>query len=173
MKQDSKIRVVNVDTPVGKRELTFVLELRRKNGSCCGLCPYEDVCGQLPHPGKLDDPVYSFADFCREALDPETTGSRDFVPKLGTLEQNLSDVIDPFKILVEKNRHFPLTTFIDHVCSGICADYDPEHTQCSCNNKFCLLRDLFDINNKSHVSPDEVVSEGDTDAIETVESDEF
>ena len=115
---NSKKLVLKVNLENGEtRDLTFVLESRLKNQLTCPFCPYDGVCDKLPHPEHLNDKSISFADYCTEVeemkRDETNTIVGGYVPQEGTIEENLSDVIDVNKVLTEKKIYVPLDKVID------------------------------------------------------------
>ena len=157
----NKLRAFKVNTPIGPRNVVFEVETELKNSVICESCPYFNTCNVLPYPGRLegadyegmpveDDKEKTFMDFCNEVtllaqdlkVDPDIG---DLRPKEGTIEENLSDVLDPYKRLAQdNNRYVKLSSVIDSICDGICPVYDPSHCNCGmASNRFCILRTLF------------------------------
>jgi len=145
---NSKKLVLKVNLENGEtRELTFVQENRTKNQSTCPFCPYEKVCDKLPHPEKLQDPLLRFIDLCTSVEDVKRNETNaivgGYIPQEGTIEENLSDIIDINKFLTEKKLYVPLGQVIDAVCTDVCPLYTPDHSKCSSKNKICILSDIF------------------------------
>lgn len=159
-RRTNKLRAFKVITPIGPRNVVFEVETELKNSVICENCPYFNVCNELPYPGRLegvkydeggdDDSDKTFMDFCNEVtllaqdlkVDPDVG---DLRPKEGTIEENLSDILDPYKKLAQdNNRYVKLSSVIDSICDGICPVYDPSHCNCGMtSNRFCILRTLF------------------------------
>lgn len=146
-KLSKRMRVYTANTPIGPRNITFVLELREgKNGVVCNYCPYFHICNRLPHPECPDSKDKTFMDFCYNKTSDIENGPEtgDFIPKEGTIEENLADIADPYKsFATDEHAYVKLSTVIDNICSEVCPDFDPSHCNCSIENKFCLLRQLF------------------------------
>lgn len=156
----NKLRAFKVNTPIGPRNVVFEVETELKNSVICENCPYFNICNELPYPGRLEGVTYeeggdddsdkTFMDFCNEVtlraqdlkIDPDVG---DLRPKEGTIEENLSDILDPYKKLAQdNNRYVKLSSVIDSICDGICPVYDPSHCNCGMtSNRFCILRTLF------------------------------
>lgn len=150
--KSEKLRVVTVNTPIGPRNLTFIHEKdESENFIVCEHCSYYNVCNRLPHPEEPENKDKSFADFCYiQTSDLEKSpSSGDFIPKAGTIEENLTDLCDPYRDLALDNHSYvKLSDVIDTVCSDVCPDYDVSHCNCGASNKFCFLSQLFE-NKKS------------------------
>lgn len=145
--ENRKMIVKSIETPKGVKNIEFLPELREdENGMVCSACFYNKLCGKLPHPSFPDDKDKCFTDFCNNATnDLHTKGPTqgDYIPKPGTIEENLSDVFDVSKVLVEHGVYVKLGKVIDTVCSGVCPDYEPGHKKCSSANSYCILSQLF------------------------------
>ena len=144
--KSERLRVYKVNTPLGPRNLTFVQEKREENSVVCSFCPYYNVCNRLPHPETPDNKDKSFMDFCYNVTSDLEKGPSvgDFIPKAGTIEENIADIADPYKALAQdKHAYVKLSDVIDNVCADICPDFDPSHCNCGLENKFCILRQLY------------------------------
>lgn len=165
----NKLRKVVVDTPKGKRFLTFrpiietEEEIQSKDGTivrACdagGACPYgKIVCENLKDPRNPDDPEVNFMDFCanvgeyfvtepgEEKSDVKTEDlSENYVPADGTLEENLFDIDNYYQTLIEKKRLVKISDVIDCFCPDTCPFYDKDHTQCTPTNEICTLLNLI------------------------------
>ena len=108
------------------------------------------MCNRLPHPEEPDNKEKSFMDFCYAMTSDLEKGPAvgDYIPKEGTIEENLADIADPYKSFAQdEHAYVKLGTVIDTVCDEVCPDYDPSHCNCGIENKFCILRKLFKNNN--------------------------
>ena len=154
--KSEKLRVYKANTPLGQRNLTFVLEKREGEDSfVCTFCPYFNICNRIPNPEEPDNKDKTFMDFCYNTTSDLENGpaSGDYIPKEGTIEENLADVCDPYKNLAtDEHAYVKLSDVIDNVCSDVCPDFDKSHCNCGIENKFCILRQLFKNNKKSEVS---------------------
>ena len=145
--KSERLRVFKVNTPIGPRNLTYVYEKREgDNFTICEFCPYFNLCGRLPHPEDPENTEKTFMDFCYDATSDLDNGPAvgDFIPREGTIEENLADLADPYKKLAQdEHEYVKLSTIIDTVCADVCPEFDPSHSNCSVTNKFCILRQLF------------------------------
>lgn len=176
-KRTNKLRAFKINTLSGPRNVVFEVETELTNSVICESCPYFHLCNVMPYPGRLDEVKYentddsndkTFMDFCNEVtLYAQELGIEpsigDLRPKAGTIEENLSDIIDPYKKLAQDdNRYVKLSSVIDSICEGICPVYDPSHCNCGMSsNRFCILRTLFQNNVEESEPKQEEAAEGD------------
>ena len=145
----NKLVRIKVQTPKGERTLLFTrYDLPETDGKipCTNICPYKDICEEIPHPEYPNDPAFEFTDFCGNvSVGEETDKSLDLIPVKGTVESNLKDLIpqDVFQRIIEKGRLVPVKDFIDNACSEWCDYYNKDYSNCTMNNASCMLQNLF------------------------------
>lgn len=134
-----KLEKVKINTPKGERELIFKrVDAEALNFlECDNYCPYSKICADISDPRDPTNKNLSFLDCCR-SVDLE-----NMVPVEGTLEDNLSDICDVFKNLIEKDKLVPIKRVIDSICKGWCDDYNESHSNCNGKNLTCILKSLF------------------------------
>lgn len=154
-----KFKKVSIDTPNGKKILTFRPCEESTDFTVCDMyCPYgPNTCNRLRDPEHYEDKDYTFMDFCSSlGIKENSDVSKDavnWVPVAGTLEENLSEFPEIFQELDRVNPCVKIKDVIDSVCSGMCDMYDKEHSMCSPNNQSCILIDL--LKNKNYKTPEE------------------
>ena len=158
-----KLKVAVIETPLGKRRMTFrpvedktIIEgtneqLIGGEYLCDVHCPYGKVCQYLPDPRHPENKEYKFCDLCAElgdrAGDEENEDYsifRTMVPCDGEIERVFGeDMPKIMDILMEANPMYSLNQIIDAVCPGFCEFYDGEHSQCGAHNSLCILSGLW------------------------------
>lgn len=108
---------------------------------CEKVCKYYNVCHLLPDPRGNER--YKFLDFCGIAPIDKEGMDQNYIPQMGTLEENFKDDEDIMKILFDSNPSIPLRDFSDKVCKTFCDDYEPTHSKCTGCNANCILAPLL------------------------------
>ena len=136
---------VDVDTPKGKRTLKFIKYSGKEDSRPCdAICPYAEMCEIIKDPRCPENPDRGFMDFCGELNEREDEKYLDLIPVKNTIEENLKDVIgDTYQALIKKGKLVCINDVIDELCPGWCGNYNKEHSQCTSENKSCLLAGLF------------------------------
>lgn len=156
-----KLKKAVINTPFGKKTIVFrpVEDTMEVEGSevigatylCDFHCPYGKVCQYLPDPRNPENKEYKFCDLCAElgdkAMDEEGIDYslfRTMVPCEGEIERVFGEDIPSITdIILKANPMYSLSSIIDKVCPGMCEFYDPEHSQCGCDNPLCILTGLW------------------------------
>ena len=147
----NKLVKVKVKLPSGEeRFLVFRPINAPRDCTVCEICPYDKYCEHIPDPEKPDDKEQSFQDFCGRvdqtlynAAEKGQEFVSDVIPVDGTIEENLSDVLELNQALIKKNPLVPLHKVIDTVCKDWCDKYEPSYCNCTADNASCLLCSLF------------------------------
>ena len=153
-----KLVNVPVETPKGKKTVKFfqfTADDTEGARACEKLCPYADICDQIPDPRCPENKERSFLDFCGELSENDDEKFVDVIPCEGSIETSLSDVIgDVFQTLIERRHLVSVPDAIDKICPGWCDSYDKEHSACRVTNKSCMLTNLFFGSKKNDESAD-------------------
>ncbi len=142
-----KLVRIPVETPQGERRLTFKkYDITDSQGKmmCTACCPYKDICERIPDPRNPEDKSLSFIDYCSSLNESDDEEYLNCVPVEGTIEKELRDIIpDIYQQIIKEENLVPVNKVIDSVCSGWCDLYSKDHTNCTSNNKLCILNSLF------------------------------
>lgn len=172
----NKLIKVKVKLPSGEeRFLVFRPINAPRDRYACEICPYDKYCVHIPHPEEPDNKELSFQEFCGSvdrsliensiARNPDNGNGEedmneitsDAIPVEGTIEENLSDVIEINQELLKKNPQVSLHKVIDTVCKDWCDKYEPSYCNCTANNASCMLCGLF--KNSKKEFPESTTSE--------------
>ena len=163
-----KLRNVKIDTEKGERILQFRPVESLPDGrrwDCDTVCPYGGkICRRLIDPRNPNDPNSDFMNFCSDLGEDENADPKDkvlqtYIPVKGTLEENLYDIGNFYKTLIEKNGFVRITDVIDGVCSDTCPMWNKEHSKCSPSNGACILQDLLKNQNYDPSAIDQIKEE--------------
>lgn len=158
-----KLKHVIIDTPKGKRSLTFApitLDENTKSNivgvACDKICPYGiKVCECLKDPMNPDDENRNFIDFCsnvgqffvkdddKDDTDTLENLTENYMPAEGTLEENLYDIDNFFEKAIKEKNLVKIGDVIDSVCPDACIFYNKEHSACTSTNEICMLHNLL------------------------------
>lgn len=150
-----KVKVIKVADPKGGEELVFKFVPRQSNNediNCDTICPYANICEKICDPNHLGEEGYNFVDFCakveidratEEAPDDEEASKTTYIPAEGSLEEAFKNHEDILKQIVDKDPVVRVSKLIDNFCCDFCDSYDEEHTNCTSDNRSCILRKLF------------------------------
>ena len=142
-----KLKTVKVPTSNGEKVVVFrpIEDIPTSHLICDKECPYGKCCSFIPDPRDPGNEELSFIDFCNDlgANEGEDSDLTSMVPKEGTLEEIFKDQPDILQKIAGNKKLVYLDEVIDKCCPDICEYYNKEHSECTLENKMCILRGLF------------------------------
>lgn len=162
MKKPKTVKIPMADGSNKQVILRPIEEIPTSHLICDKECPYGKCCAFIPDPRDPNNTELSFTDFCNdlgsnEGDDPELSS---MVPKEGTVEELFKDQPNILQKIIGDKKLVYLNEVIDKCCPDICEYYNKDHSNCTLENKMCILRGLFVGPEKEETIPQEKTVEG-------------
>ena len=149
---NKKCQIVRVTDEATGKERTFKYNVRRNSSEdvrCDEYCPYANLCEHICDPRNSTKKDSNFSEFCGTVefdIDKELedeTQRVTYIPAEGSLEEAFKDEEDLLTQVVGKDPVIRVSKLINNFCCDFCDSYNEEHSNCTADNRSCILRKLF------------------------------